>query len=153
MIGKYREGRVPEAQAALEPIDLALVEKANALAASVRDAYLRYDLQAAATLPIELARQTNGYIDVTEPFKLAKNPDKAQRLSTVLNLAAQAITKALAALVPILPAKAVEGLGQLNVDVTGKTFDHLMGTALPIGHALGEGKPLFPKVEIPKQPA
>ncbi len=147
MIGKYREGKVPDSQGALEAIDQALVEKTNKLADEVRKAYLEYDLQAAAMLPIELARQTNGYIDATEPFKLAKDPEKAQRLSTVLNLSAQAIMKALVSLIPVLPSKAVEGLAQLNVSIEGKTFDELMGATLPAGHQLGEGKPLFPKLE------
>ena len=44
-----------------------------------------------ALLPVELARFTNGYIDATEPFKLAKDPAQSQRLDTVLNLSAQAL--------------------------------------------------------------
>lgn len=150
MIGKYHGGRVPEAQASLEPIDLDLVEKASSLGEQIRQAYAAYDLQAAAMLPIELARQTNGFIDATEPFKLAKDPAKAQRLATVLNLAAQAISKSMVALIPVLPEKALEGLAQLNISVEGKTFDQLMSTPLRVGHQLGEGKPLFPKVEKEK---
>lgn len=150
MIGKYRDGKIPPVQAALEPIDRALVEKVDALADAVRGAYLRYDLQAAATLPLELARLTNGYIESTEPFKLAKDPAKAQRLSTVLGLAAEAIAKALVALIPVLPEKAIEGLKQLNIDFSGKSFDELMNAKLPAGHQLGDGKPLFPKVEPKK---
>ena len=150
MVGKYRDGKLPAAQAQLEEIDRALLQKADALAQQLLDAYLKYDLQAAAMLPIELARQTNGYIDATEPFKLAKDPAKAERLSTVLNLAANAMSRSLVALIPILPEKAIDGLRQLNVSVDGKDFSSLMGMTLPAGHALGEGKPLFPKVEAPK---
>jgi methionyl-tRNA synthetase len=150
MVGNYSGGKVPIVQGALEDIDHALIEKTNKLAGEVRDAYLRYDLQAAAMLPIELARQTNGHIDATEPFKLAKDPAKAERLATVLNLQAQAITKALVALIPILPEKALAGLQQLNVSVEGRSFDELMNATLPAGHQLGEGKPLFPKVETAK---
>jgi len=146
MIGKYHQGRIPPAQAELEPIDRTLVEKTQALAGQIKQAYLNYDLQAAAMLPIELARQTNGYIDATEPFKLAKDPAKADRLGMVLNLSAQAIAKCLVALLPIMPDKATEGLKQLNINPVDKTFDDLMSGSLLAGHELGEGKPLFPKI-------
>ena len=149
MIGKYCDGKIPAAQSQLEGIDQALVEKTAALGQQVREAYLRYDLQGAAMLSIDLARQTNGYIDATEPFKLAKDPAKAERLATVLNLAAQAIARSLVALIPVLPEKAREGLAQLNLDLSGKDYDQLMNSPLPVGHALGEGKPLFPKVDLP----
>ena len=146
MIGKYRNGAIPQI-GALEEIDRNLIARADGLAQAIKDAYGRFELQQCAMLPIELARLTNGYIDSTEPFKLAKDPAKAERLSTVLALAAQSMYKALVALIPVLPEKAVEGLKQLNVDVTGKSFDQLMATPLPEGHSLGEGTPLFPRVE------
>jgi methionyl-tRNA synthetase len=145
MTGRYREGKVPPA-GPLEEIDRQLLAQSEALAGKVVDAYSRVALQDAAILPIELARATNGYIDATEPFKLAKDPAKAQRLDTVLNVSTQAIRRALVALVPILPHKAIEGLAQLNAPSAG-TFDELMAAMLPAGHQLGEGQPLFPKVE------
>jgi methionyl-tRNA synthetase len=97
-------------------------------------------------LPIELARATNGYIDATEPFKLAKDPAKAGRLDTVLNLSAQAIHRALAGLLPVLPEKAAAGLRQLGIEPDGRKLADLM-QSLPTGHQLGQGQPLFPKVE------
>ncbi len=150
MVGNYCGGKVPAAEGTVEPMDQALIDRTRQLADQVRAAYARYDLQAAVMLPIDLARQTNGHIDSTEPFKLAKDPLKAQRLNTVLHVQAQAIARALVALIPVLSEKAIEGLRQLNVDVTGRSFDELMSTNLPVGHQLGEGKPLFPRVEPQK---
>ena len=89
---------------------------ARAAGTSLRGAYRRFELQQCALLPVELLRATNGYIDATEPFKLAKDPAKAGRLDTVLNLSAQAIYRALVALLPIIPEKAAEGLGNWGVD-------------------------------------
>ena len=94
-----------------------------------------------------MARATNGYIDATAPFSLAKDPTKAGRLDTVLNRSAQSIKNALVALLPVLPDKAKAGLDQLQVPVQGKTLKDLLDTELPAGHKLGEGQPLFPKVE------
>jgi methionyl-tRNA synthetase len=151
MIGRYRGGKLP-AIGAGEDIDKHLIEQTSALPQKLGDAYARLELQHALTLPVELARATNGYIDATEPFKLAKDPAKASRLDTVLNLSAQAIYRALVALLPVLPEKASAGLKQLGVDVTGQHLPNLFGRQLEVGAQLGEGQPLFPKIdEKPKK--
>ena len=105
MIGKYRAGKIPPANPS-EPIDRDLIAATNALPKTVADAYAKLELQQAVLAPIELARAANGYIDATRPFSLAKDPSQAQRLDTVLNLAAQATKNALVALLPVLPEKA-----------------------------------------------
>jgi methionyl-tRNA synthetase len=97
-----------------------------------------------------LARATNGYIDATAPFKLKKDESKAKRLDTVLNRSAQAIKTALVALLPVLPEKAAAGLAQLGVSTEGRTLNDLLATELPAGHKIGEGHPLFAKVEMAK---
>ena len=91
------------------------------LPAELAQAYDRMELQQCALLPVELARAANGYIDSTEPFKLAKDPALAGRLETVLNIAARSVHAALVGLLPILPEKSVAGLKQLAVDAAGKT--------------------------------
>ncbi len=149
MIGRYRGGVLPAA-GALEQIDRDLVARYEALAADLDRAYQTFSLQEAVTLPVELARATNGYIDATAPFGLAKDPSKEERLNTVLNLSAQAIKRALVALLPVLPQKAREGLEQLRVATEGKRLEALLSAELEAGHPFGEGKPLFPKVEANK---
>jgi methionyl-tRNA synthetase len=146
MIGRYRDGKIPAA-GPLEQIDNDLIARAGSLQSDLDRAYENFHLQDAATLPIELARATNGYIDATAPFSLAKDPTKEQRLNTVLNLSAQSIKNALVALLPILPEKAAAGLAQLNVETKGKTLAQLLTTPLSPGHQLAEGQPLFPKID------
>jgi methionyl-tRNA synthetase len=146
MIGQYRDGRLP-AVGESEEIDQHLIDQTAKIESALTDAYGRLALQECATLGIELARATNGYIDATAPFKLRKLPDKAKRLDTVLNRSAQAIKNALVALLPVLPEKAAAGLGQLGVNVEGLTLDELFRAELPAGQQLGEGQPLFPRVE------
>ncbi len=147
MIGRYRNGVLPAAGDRDAATDDALIATSDAFGGKLRDAYDKLELQTCALLPVELARATNGYIDTTAPFSLAKDPAKSARLDTVLNLSAQSIYRALVGLIPVCPEKAVEGLSQLGVDVTGKTLDGLLSTPLPAGQKLGEGKPLFPKIE------
>jgi len=147
MIGKYREDKIPATSGQVEEIDQSLIDRTHRVPEDVRMAYERFDLQAAVTLPIELARHTNGYIDNTEPFKLVNDPSKEKRLDMVLGLSAQAIYRALVLMLPVLPEKAAAGLKQMNVDPAGKTLSELLASPLPAGHQLGAGKPLFPKVE------
>lgn len=149
MVGRYRGGVLPAPGETGEP-DRALTEQAAALTGQLEQAYAKLELQQSALLPIELARAINGYIETTEPFKLAKDPAKSSRLDTVLNLSAQAIYRVLVGLLPILPEKAAAGLQQLGVDVSGKTLHEILGKPLPSGQQFGEGVPLFPKIEPPK---
>jgi methionyl-tRNA synthetase len=146
MVGRYRNGVLP-AVGEREAIDDSLIARTEEFGRQIAGAYANLELQQCALLPVKLARATNGYIDATAPFSLAKDPAKAARLDTVLNLSAQAITRALVGLLPVLPDKAAEGLRQLNIEVEGKTVADLFRPLVP-GHRIGEGKPLFPKVEI-----
>lgn len=147
MTSRYRQGAVPRTTATSESIDQNLIDQTRKLPQALADAYGRFELQHCALLPIELARTTNGYIDATAPFKLAKDPGQKDRLDTILNLSAQAIHAALAALLPILPDKARQGLAQLNVDLQGRTLTEVFSRGLPAGHQLGQAQPLFPKLE------
>ncbi len=146
MVGNYCEHAIPPASDDLEEIDSNLIARTRGLGQELAGAYERCDLQQCALLPLELARATNGYIDATEPFKLKKDPAKAARLNTALNLSAQAIYTALAGLLPILPHKAADGLRQLGVE-GNRSLSDLLNNPLPVGHKLGEGQPLFPVVE------
>lgn len=150
MIHRYRGGKLPAVGVTDESTDNLVAEPTAKLPEQLAAAYDRIDLQQCALLPIELARATNAYIDATQPFGLAKDPAKADRLDTVLNLSAQAIYRALVGLLPVLPRKSLDGLSQLGVSVAGKTFAQLFAEPLPVGQQLGEGQPLFPKLETSK---
>ena len=144
MAGKYR-GQLPPI-GETEDIDHNLIGQNKRLGQQLADAYAKFELQQCALLPIELARTTNGYIDATQPFKLAKDPAKATRLDTVLHVAAQAVYAALVGLLPVLPEKALAGLRQLGAGINGRTIRDLLEAGLPVGHPLAAGQPLFPKV-------
>ncbi len=146
MVGRYRGGALP-ALADRDAADDIVLGPTQKLTGALADAYRRIELQQCSLLPVELARATNAYIDATAPFTLAKDPAKAGRLDTVLNLSAQAIYRALVALIPILPQRAAAGLRQLGVDPDGKSLADLCAAPLPAGQKFGEGQPLFPRLE------
>jgi methionyl-tRNA synthetase len=145
MTNKYREGRLP-ALGERDGIDDSLIARIDGFESHLAEAYKNLELQHCAMLPVELARAVNGYIDATEPFKLNKDPAKASRLDTVLNLSISALQRALVGLLPVIPDKAAAGLRQLNIDPAEKTLSELL-KPLAAGHQLGEGHPLFPKID------
>jgi len=145
MIHRYRGGALPPATQH-EPVDDAVIAATQSLAEQIASAYARIELQQCALLPVELARTTNAYIDSTAPFALAKDPSKSARLDTVLNRSAQAIYRALVALLPILPEKSAQGLAQLGLDVTGRTLGELLNSELGAGQVVSQGTPLFPRI-------
>jgi methionyl-tRNA synthetase len=147
MTTRYRNAAIPAVGVTDAATDAVVTAPTDAFPTELAKAYDTLALQQAAVLPVELARAANGYIDTTAPFKLAKDPAQAARLDTVLNLSAQAVYRALVGLLPVLPEKAKAGLSQLGVSVEGKTLADLFAAPLPAGHAIGEGKVLFPKVE------
>ncbi|MCS7034865.1 MAG: class I tRNA ligase family protein, partial [Phycisphaerae bacterium] len=153
MLGKYCRGVLGPIQPSTADLDRSLQAAIDALPGLLHEAYARLDLQQAVLLPIELARQTNGYIDATAPFSLARDPAKADQLSSVLHRSAQAVQRALIGLLPVLPGKAAEGLRQLGVDVAELARDPAnLWRALAPGHRVGEGSPLFPRTD-PSKPA
>ena len=62
MVNKYRGGKLPEAGPTREQIDIDLENVIGDLPSRVEAAYQDCQLQQCALLPIELARQANGYI-------------------------------------------------------------------------------------------
>jgi methionyl-tRNA synthetase len=147
MIDRYRGGVLPEC-GELQAIDRELLAQGEQLRDKLSAAYEAVELQQCAELPVQLARATNGYIDATEPFKLAKDASQATRLNTVLNVATRSIHRALVGLLPILPQKAVEGLAQLKVNAGEKTLAWLYENPPAAGTKLGDATPLFPNLPI-----
>jgi methionyl-tRNA synthetase len=147
MTTRYRDGVLPAVGETDDATDAPVVAATEVLPGELAKAYDALALQQCASLPVELARAANVYIDKTAPFKMApeKAPEKAKRLDTVLNLSTQAVYRALVGLLPMLPDKAAAGLAQLGVDPAGKTLAELFAGPLPAGHKFGGGAVLFPK--------
>ena len=68
----------------------------------------------ALTAIIEIFRRSNKYIDETEPWKLAKDPERQERLKTVLYNLAESITIGASLLRSFMPETSDKILAQLN---------------------------------------
>ena len=122
MSNKYFEGVVSH-KGAEEPLDQEL--KAVATAALGRVTEKMADLRVADALTeiFALFKRCNKYIDETEPWVLAKDPAKADRLATVLYNLVESLCIGASLLQPFLPETAEKIVGQLNTSL--RDFDQL----------------------------
>lgn len=90
----------------------------------------------------------NGFIEQTQPFKLAKDETQAARLDAVLYHLAEALAHVTVLLNPIMPTMCGKIRGQLGWTLPeGFKLSDLKWGLLADGHQLGQGVPLFPRVE------
>ena len=143
------EGKLPN-PTTLGEAENELIETAN----RVRENVLVWIPQVKLSQVIEeimsLVRAINRYLEIKAPWKLAKNPEAREELATVLYVSAEAVRLSLCFLSPVIPSKAVEGLAMLGSKFTDES--DLRWGVLIGGETFGEGKPLFPRIEIEKKP-
>ena len=120
-------------------------------AVSASDACLRaHDLAGAVQHGVALTRRVDGYINATEPFKIAKDPARRDELAAILYHCAEAIRVASLLLWPAMPAK-IEDLWRrwsCPVRVGVDRVDHLaQWGGLRPGSAIEKGDALFPRAD------
>ncbi len=115
MTNRYFGGLVENAGAELEPD----AEFKQTILDAVKRVQERMDLLRVAdaiTAIFEIFRRCNKYIDETEPWKLAKEPDQADRLKTVLYNLTEGITIGASLLSSFMPSTSEKILSQLNTE-------------------------------------
>ena len=113
MTNKYFGGVLEDAGAAEDPDG----EFKQTVLAAVGKTQEKMDVLRVAdalTAIFEIFRRCNKYIDETEPWKLAKDPEKQDRLRTVLYNLAEAITIGASLLKSFMPETAEKIVAQLN---------------------------------------
>ncbi len=115
MSNKYFAGAVKRTGAA-EPVDDELKAVASGTAARVVKCTDDYRIADALSELFNLFRRCNKYIDETTPWVLAKDPEKADRLSEVLYNLIESISIGANLLAPFLPATAERILAQISAE-------------------------------------
>jgi methionyl-tRNA synthetase len=136
MIGRYRDGTVPEAEAEAE-----LAAAFEGAPERVRELLDAAQLSQALEEIWTLVRRLNQYVEETKPWELAKGEDP--RLDSVLYGLAEGLrvtTLLLHAYMPQSTGKLLDALGEADRGLAG--FGSRGG-----GQSLGELAPLFPKLE------
>jgi methionyl-tRNA synthetase len=148
MIGRYRQGAVPARGEAGE-LERDLESVAGESIAHGRRLIEVWDLDDALTAIWQLVRRTNQYLEERQPWKLAKDPERAAELDTTLWSAAEGTRLAGLMLAPFIPTTADRIMGQLGLPAIEHGDLKKLGQwgAVEFG-AVGMPEPLFPRIEV-----
>jgi methionyl-tRNA synthetase len=139
MIGKYREGVVPDAAGA------GLDDALDAAFSATRENMARFRIHDALAAAMELARTANGYVEERQPWAQAKDPDAAAALDETLATLARALVALSALFEPVAPSRMAELARRLGLDEV-PTLAGARALAVS-GRRVTKGDPLFPRVE------
>jgi methionyl-tRNA synthetase len=139
MIGKYRDGVVPNAAGT------GLLAETEATFATARDAMSRYRVHEALAAAMELARAANGYVEERQPWSQAKDPEGSDALDETLATLARVLAALCALFQPVAPAKMVDLAARLGLDGV-PTLDGALALAMT-GRSVRKGEPLFPRIQ------
>ncbi len=138
MLKRYRNGQVPRASNEL-------AGEAEKTVATTRALLEKRQLQAALQSIWSLVACANKYVEDTAPFKLAKDPSKAQRLDEVLYNLVEVCRQLAVMLWPFIPGTATKINGQLGLPGAPDKYESAKWGGLAPGHSIGTPAPLFPR--------
>jgi methionyl-tRNA synthetase len=142
MAHRYRQGVVTKTGG-----DSPLAAQAADLLVKYDHAFERFEIHTAINRLMEFTTACNTYIEMSAPWKLAKDPNRAEALDHVLFVLSESLRIIGVLISPILPSSAREIFYQLNLRKDNNSFDAQWG-GLPDRHHLGKPQPLFPRIEI-----
>ena len=144
MIGRYFDAAVPAVTDAV-PEAAPVRQAAEALLQAAGPAMELCQFHVYLDLVMDLVYATNKFIDVTEPFKLAKDPAQKGRLATILYACAEAVRIILEHLAPVMPETARRGLGQLGLPEARPAGQADRWGLLQPATTTAKGEGLFPR--------
>ena len=145
MTNKYFDG-VVQAPTAKEPVDDDLAKSCTDAVTRVEELFQTYRVADAVETVLGIAKRANKYIDETEPWVLAKDEAKKERLGTVLYNLLEAIRFLAILLKPFMPETSGKIFAQASLN--GNDYDTLTSFGgLTPGAKVGEAKPLFARID------
>ncbi len=91
----------------------------------------------------------NGYAERNEPWQLAKDETKYDRLATVLYHMVESCAQVSVLLSPIIPEACAKIQSQLRLDnLADMKLADLKWGLIPSGHEIGKPKPIFPRIQL-----
>ncbi len=144
MSHKYFDGVIYE-PTAMEPLDNELINLVLETKDKVTEKMDNMRVAEAIDLIFEIFRRCNKYIDETEPWILAKDETKTERLKTVLYNLLEAIRSGAVLLQAFLPETADKIFKQLNTE--NRYFDSINFNGTEAGTVLNKPEPLFARID------
>lgn len=151
MISRYFSGRLPSPKAP-DPAPV-LPDKARDTLRHYHQAMEQLDLTSALNAAMDLVRAVDNYIEQTQPFKLARDPEKLDQVGTILYNCAEALRIASLLLWPAMPHKTAELWRRLGCNYAAQLDQSRRGNLdawsawgqLQPTQPLEPGPPLFPR--------
>jgi methionyl-tRNA synthetase len=154
MVGRYFDGALPAPGESTEA-ELRIQQAVAAAASGADDAIERFAIHEAIARIWTVVDELNGYITEQEPWVLAKDPARAERLATVLYTAAEGLRALAVLLNPVVPKATAKlwtslgasaALGELAAQPVREAGR--WGQSAP-GSTVSALEALFPRIEEP----
>ncbi|WP_125608055.1 methionine--tRNA ligase [Lapidilactobacillus bayanensis] len=148
MINKYEDGVVPHELNEKNQFDQQLAQTATDVIKKYDDAMNHYQFPTALESIWQLISRANKYIDETEPWNLAKNPEQKGELANVMGHLAESLRITAILLQPMLthaPKHIFEQLGlhETELQEANPTFGQFPADR----HVVKKGTPIFPRLD------
>src|SRR5689334_19252994 len=140
MVGRYCDGAAPTVD-----VDPVLGEDFDGLLEEVSALLDKAEVTQALERIWVRVRRLNRYVEETQPWQLAKDPEQAERLQTVLRSLAEGLRVVTVLLVPYIPESTEKLLAALGAPDT--SLENAVYGAHPGGQPVEKLAPLFPKPE------
>jgi len=144
-------GKVPAPDAVARPDDVSGLKAASERAAAETDrAMADFAFHRALAAIWEFIGAVNRYVDTTQPWALAKQPERRAELDTVLYALGESLRVLGVLLVPFVPEAATrirEGLGQPGAPRLSEVVWGRLAPGTPVAKIAG----LFPRIEEKKE--
>jgi len=149
---KYFGGLVPAPGVQTEP-DLVLTAAAGKTREEVVACFAELSLHKSLMAIWEFVNTANKYIVASEPWTLAKDPGKKDRLATVIYNLLEALRCIAVFIAPFMPGTTGKVLSHLGItDAEAQDFSTLkQWGGLPAGSKLQKIEALFPRIEYKKE--
>jgi methionyl-tRNA synthetase len=147
MIEKYYEGVIPVYVGSVTPFDDDLYNLAMATIKGYETDLDDLKITEAFMKVLALVGRANKYIDETQPWALAKDPEKKRELASVMTHLSSVIYIAATLLQPALTETPKKVYEQLGVDPTGDHYSFITNFGIVGGSHIHKGAPLFPRLD------
>ncbi len=148
MINKYFDGEIPPLRLNETTSDQDLVEKIAQTKKSVEEAMESMQFSVALSSLWQFVGRANKYIDENEPWVLAKDEEKKERLGNVMAHLAESLRQIAIMLKPFLTSTPNRIFKQLGMnDPALQTWDSLEQLTLVQSATVEKGEPIFPRLE------
>lgn len=149
MVEKYYQGIVPEMVEGATEYDAAFKKLALDTVKRVETEMDQLQFSLALTAIWDLVRAGNRYIEQTQPWALAKDPEKQQRLGSVLYHLLELLRMVSIMIQPFMPTTPQKMWAQLGIDEGEQTAWSSLATfgGLRSGTETHKGEPIFPRLD------